>query len=314
MVKSRRFQISLATASGVCVLVAWSALALAQAPNVECRKTETQPECFARLKCKPNEELEDCQKRLLKCTANEKLDECEKRVGSPKDGNAGQRDDANQGNDRDADQTRRDRDADQTRRDRDNADRERGDRNPRDEGDRSRRQRGERGERGDGGERHRGHTHSFQANKTFGLGLELGEPTGLNGKVFVSEAGALDFGVGYIYDTYYYGDGVHLYADYLWHPVSLVSAPAFELPFYVGVGLRYWDFHYCFMGLCNYGGSSVGIRVPLGIAFDFNNVPLDIFVQVVPVFDFVNGDYYNRYRDRTHLGADLSVGIRYWFK
>jgi hypothetical protein len=302
LVRSHRFQISLATASGVCVLVAFSALALAQARDVECRKTETQPECHARLKCNPNEELEDCQKRLLKCTANEKLDECEKRVGSTKDGNAGQRDDANKGNDRDADQTRRDRD---------NPDRERGERNPRDDGDRSRRQRGE---RGDDGDHRRGHTHGFQANKTFGLGLELGEPTGFNGKYFVSETGALDFGVGYIYDTYYYGDGFHIYADYLWHPVSLVSAPAFELPFYVGAGLRYWDFHYCYMGLCDYGGSAIGIRVPVGIAFDFNNVPLDIFIQLVPVIDFVNGNYYDRYRDRSHLGIDLSVGIRYWFK
>jgi hypothetical protein len=54
-------------------------------------------------------------------------------------------------------------------------------------------------------------------------------------------------------------------------------------------------------------------RVPLGIAFDFNNTPLDIFLQIVPVLDFVSGDY-NRYRNREHFGIDGSVGIRYWFK
>ena len=316
--------------TSVCALVVCSALALAQnqPPDIECRKTETQAECHSRLKCKPNEELEDCQKRLLKCRANEKLEDCKKRVDAEaaKKANAGQRNDADKkADDRDADkrgrhadEPGRDREADKEgreRRDRDNADRERSERDHREEGARPRRQRGER--QGDDGEHRRGGgggTKAFQANKTFGLGLELGEPSGLNGKYFLSKAGALDFGIGGIYHHYYFGDGLHIYADYLWHPISLVSASAFELPLYIGGGLRFWDFHYCFQGVCDYGGSALGIRVPLGIAFDFNNVPLDIFIQVAPVIDFVFGDYYDRFRDRAHFGIDLSAGIRYWFK
>jgi hypothetical protein len=156
--------------------------------------------------------------------------------------------------------------------------------------------------------------HSFVANKKFGLGLELGAPDGLTGKVFTSDSGAVDFGLGYIYGTYYYGDGVHIYADYLWHPMSLASTPSFELPFYIGVGGRYWNFDYCRANLCNYGGSAFGIRVPIGIAFDFNNVPLDVFLQLVPVLDFLSGDYYNHYGTRAHFGIDGSVGARFWFK
>ena len=254
-----------------------------------CKKTETQAECHARLKCKADEELEDCQRRRQ----NER--------------NAGQRNGSDKRGD-DADERGRDRDADRQRsdeRDRDDSDRQRGDR-------------GDRGHR-DGGSSSRRHRssrggHGFEANKTFGLGLELGEPTGLNGKYFVSKSGALDFGVGWIDQHYYYGDGLHLYADYLWHPASLVSTEAFELPFYIGAGLRYWDFNYCYQGLCDYGGSAIGIRIPFGISFDFNNAPLDIFLQLVPVIDFLNGDYYNRYRDREHFGVDLSAGIRFWFK
>ena len=157
---------------------------------------------------------------------------------------------------------------------------------------------------------------SFEANKTFGLGLELGEPTGLNGKYFLSPSGAIDFGVGAIYGHYYGGDGIHLYVDYLWHPLSLTSQPAFELPFYIGVGGRFWDFDYCRNGNrnCGYGGSAFGIRVPVGLSFDFNNVPLDIFLQLIPVLDFYRGDYYDYYRDdRIHLGIDLTIGVRYWF-
>jgi hypothetical protein len=67
-------------------------------------------------------------------------------------------------------------------------------------------------------------------------------------------------------------------------------------------------------GVCDYGGTAIGIRVPIGIAFDFRNAPIDIFLQIVPVLDFINGDYYDRYRDREHFGVDGSVGFRFWFK
>ena len=161
----------------------------------------------------------------------------------------------------------------------------------------------------------RGNMKSFEANKTFGLGLELGAPFGLSGKYFLTDSNALQFGLGAIYEHYYAGDGIHLYLDYLWHPVSLVSAQAFELPFYIGVGGRFWDFDYCRERdrVCGYGGSAFGIRIPLGISFDFNRVPLDIFFHLVPTFDFYRGDYYRYYNDRAHFGIDASVGVRYWF-
>lgn len=280
----------------------------AQAQSVECKKTETQAECHDRLKCKPNEELADCQKRLLQCTADESLDDCKKRHGAAQGNDRGDERANDRGNDRGDDRRNdRARDDDRGRDDRGGDDRDDSSRG-------GRRYDRDDGRRSSGGRRGRSGRSSFEANKTFGLGIELGEPDGINGKVFLSPTGAIDFGLGYIYDHYYYGDGVHLYADYLWHPVSLASTPSFELPFYVGGGLRFWDFHYCYMGVCDYGGSSVGIRVPFGIAFDFNNVPLDIFLQLVPTLDFVSGDYYNRYGDRSHFGIDGSVGLRFWFK
>ena len=260
-----------------CAIAGVSAVAHADA--FECKATETQAECHDRLKCKANEELEDCQNRLRSSQQNN-----------------GTSDDDRDGRDRAA--------SDRGRGDRDDGYRDDNDRAYRDDGGGSRRR----------GRRRGGGSHSsFAANKTFGLGLELGEPDGINGKYFLSPAGALDFGVGYIYDHYYYGDGFHLYADYLWH-FSLASTPSFELPFYIGGGLRYWQFDYCVQNVCDYGGSAVGIRMPLGIAFDFNNSPLDIFLQLVPTLDFLNGDYYMRYGDRAHFGIDGSVGIRFWFK
>ena len=150
----------------------------------------------------------------------------------------------------------------------------------------------------------------YSANGLFGVGLELGAPTGFNGKYFLASDRALNFGIGVIYDRYYYDerDGLHLYLDYLFHPFSLTNNPTFQLPFYVGIGGRIWDFD-DYRGNDRYDdGYALGARVPLGLAFDFNNVPLDIFVQLAFVVDF-----FFQYEDRAGIHLEGSFGIRYWF-
>ena len=138
----------------------------------------------------------------------------------------------------------------------------------------------------------------FEANKTFGLGLELGAPAGLTGKYFLSSDRALDFGIGYI-PNYFDRSGLHLYGDYLWHPVSLVSTEDFELPLYVGVGGRFWSFDNHRADNTINSASAFGVRVPVGISFDLNNLPLD---------------FYSNYTPHTiYLDVDASIGARYWF-
>jgi hypothetical protein len=152
---------------------------------------------------------------------------------------------------------------------------------------------------------------SYQSNGKFGLGIELGAPTALNGKLFLSPSTALNFGFGYLYDNYYYDhnrDGLYLYLDHLWHPVQLTQNETFKLPFFIGVGGAFWTFddrhdrfddHY----------SALALRVPFGLAFDFNNVPLDIFVQLTFSVDI----FFNSAYDRFGPGFEGSVGVRYWF-
>jgi hypothetical protein len=155
---------------------------------------------------------------------------------------------------------------------------------------------------------------SFEANKTFGLGLELGEPSALNGKYFYSANRAIDFGLGDIYD---YGGyrGLYLYADHEWHPVSLTHQAAFELPLYIGVGASLWSWEDYRLGPVGpvYNGNALGVRAPIGIMFDFNNTPLDIFIQVVPTLALF-ADAPNGYDRNTYFTIHASVGLRYWFK
>ncbi len=149
---------------------------------------------------------------------------------------------------------------------------------------------------------------NFEANKTFGLGLMLGSPSGLSGKYFLGPSTAFDFGVGVI-GCCRGRDGIHLHADFLWHPVNLVHTEPFELPLYFGIGGRIFDYDWDRDG-DRYDGFAIGVRGPLGIAFDFNNVPLDIFIEIALVLDFIVDD---RYDDDIFLDLDGAVGIRYWF-
>ncbi|HTM18944.1 MAG TPA: hypothetical protein VL172_00485 [Kofleriaceae bacterium] len=149
---------------------------------------------------------------------------------------------------------------------------------------------------------------NFEANKTFGLGLMLGSPTGLSGKYFVGRSTAIDFGVGFI-GCCRGRDGLHLHADFLWHPIDLVHTEPFELPLYFGIGGRFFNYGWDYRN-DNYDGTAIGVRAPIGIAFDFNNVPLDVFIELAFVLDFLVDD---PYRDRLYLDLDGAVGVRYWF-
>lgn len=156
---------------------------------------------------------------------------------------------------------------------------------------------------------------NFQANKTFGLGLILGSPTGLSGKYFVGPSTAIDFAVGGI-GCCRGRRGVEVHADFLWHPVSLASEKPFELPLYVGIGGRFYSYEWRH-GDHYHDGAALGARFPVGISIDMNNVPLDIFVELALVADLiVNHDDFNDSFDRDGLYVDVdgAVGLRYYFQ
>ena len=143
----------------------------------------------------------------------------------------------------------------------------------------------------------------FEANKSFGLGIMVGAPTAISGKYFYASDKAFDFGVGTI-RYWRHRSGLHLHADHLWHPVSLVSNASFEMPLYLGVGFRLFNFDDADYD----GATAIGVRVPVGIAFDLNNVPMDVFFELAVVADFIV-DY------RDDYGGDLegALGFRYYF-
>lgn len=148
---------------------------------------------------------------------------------------------------------------------------------------------------------------STQAQKSgFGLGIMLGDPTGLSGKAWISSDRAIDFGLAWgVWGRY-----LHLHGDYLLHKQNLfeVSSGSFALQYGPGVRIRSWrDGRYWHRGRWNdYDGSrtSIGIRFPVGLTYAFEGAPVDAFIELAPTLDLAPGTYFD---------LDAAIGARFWF-
>jgi len=130
-----------------------------------------------------------------------------------------------------------------------------------------------------------------QYGGNFGLGLELGDPGtwGFTGKIWIDRQnaflGAVKLGNG----------AAILQLDYLWHSFDLIHMrnTEGEMPLYIGAGGN----------LLLENSPALAARLPLGISyiFDKKNVPVDIYLQLVPTLWFFGGG--TAFRLYPELGA-----------
>jgi hypothetical protein len=135
--------------------------------------------------------------------------------------------------------------------------------------------------------------------KGFGAGIIIGEPTGISVKGWLSPKTAIDAAIAWSFVSQ---SSMHIHADYLWHTSSLISSSSGELPFYYGIGGRLK-----FENNSDHSssGTRLGVRVPVGLSYEFNNAPVDIFLEVVPVLDLT---------PETSLTINSGLGARFYFK
>jgi hypothetical protein len=129
-----------------------------------------------------------------------------------------------------------------------------------------------------------------------GLGVSLGDPTGVNFKTFTGSNVAVDatLGLGFI-------GGNHLAFNLgmVWHNRLANSAD-----WYYGLGGK--------LGLYDEDRDDgkdrdrlrVGARAPLGVAFMLRSVPLDLFAEVAAGLWII---------DSVDFDLDGAIGVRYWF-
>lgn len=131
-----------------------------------------------------------------------------------------------------------------------------------------------------------------------GLGVLLGDPSGISYKNYFNPRNAVDAAIGW---SFRHHGGLYVHTDYLWHNYNLFQDIDEDLTvnrglvaFYFGVGGR------VFIG----NDSNLGVRIPVGINYHFENDPLEIFFEIAPTLDLL-----------PDTEADFSggIGIRYYF-
>ena len=127
----------------------------------------------------------------------------------------------------------------------------------------------------------------------FGLGLVVGDPTGVSLKGFLSDRIALDGAVGF---GFLGGDHLYAHADFLWNqPLRQFERASMLLHFGVGpkLGLALGD-----------DALWLGARAPVGLTFGFERVPVDVFVEVAAGLWIVPA---------TDFDLDAAAGARWFF-
>ncbi len=123
---------------------------------------------------------------------------------------------------------------------------------------------------------------------SIGVGIILGDPTGISAKYWIDKTNAIDAAVGF--------DRFSVHADYLFHFWNVFpQTGGGEFGAYAGPGLVFKDKKH---------DNMVGVRFALGAVYELNQYPVEFFAELVPVFEL---------SPDTDLNLDGGIGIRYFF-
>jgi hypothetical protein len=127
-----------------------------------------------------------------------------------------------------------------------------------------------------------------------GVGVIIGDPTGLSMKYWLSEETAVDMAAAWSFQDDGYFD---LHSDFLFHKFDLIPVDKGELPLYFGVGGR--------IDVPGHGDTRLGVRIPVGLAYEFGDAPVEVFAEVAPIVDVVPA---------TQLRWNGGIGVRFYFR
>ena len=130
----------------------------------------------------------------------------------------------------------------------------------------------------------------------FGVGIVLGEPTGLSLKKWLGGRSAVDAALAWSFTD---GGAFHVHVDYLRHDFTLIQVREGSLPFYYGIGGRLKHDNNA------PDPTTVSARAPVGLSYMFQNHPIDIFFEVALLLDIT---------PESKLAVNSGVGFRYYFR
>ena len=133
---------------------------------------------------------------------------------------------------------------------------------------------------------------SYSQTRGFGVGVIVGEPTGLTAKYWLSSQNALDFGLGY---SFVNRGRVHFHMDYLFHHKNIFRAEE-NFALYYGPGFR--------LKTIEGDDARLGIRFGVGLVWLPRNAPIDVFVEIAPLLDIIPA---------TEFSVNAGLGFRFFF-
>lgn len=129
-----------------------------------------------------------------------------------------------------------------------------------------------------------------EAGRELGLGIVLGEPSGVLGQFFMSRSSLLDVTVAWSLDDWFMVAG-----DYQVYN-NLADAPP-EWLWYYGIG--------GYLAFPENEDGIIGARVPLGISYSFPRSIVDVWVEVDPALQIIPD---------TEAELQGGLGITFWLK
>jgi hypothetical protein len=133
---------------------------------------------------------------------------------------------------------------------------------------------------------------SFGREGDVGLGIILGEPTGVSFKMWTGKTVAIDGGAAWSFVNG--GTFFQIHGDLLFHSFDLFQVEKGKMALYYGFG-----------GRVKFAAETlVSLRVPLGISYQFEKTSIELFLEVVPMLDIVPA---------TEVGVAGGAGFRYYF-
>lgn len=124
-----------------------------------------------------------------------------------------------------------------------------------------------------------------------GLGIIVGEPTGISFKTFIGRRHGFDLALAWSTRE----DNFHIHGDYLFHNWGAFNPNRGRMPLYYGIGgrIRLDD-----------DDATVGLRIPVGFEYLFQGAPLGLFLELAPILDL---------SPDTDFDVNAGAGVRFYF-
>ena len=132
-----------------------------------------------------------------------------------------------------------------------------------------------------------------QVDRPFGLGIIVGEPTGINAKYYLNRINAIQGSMAWSLEG---NNDIQIQGEYLFHRYDWISVKNGELPVYFGVGLV--------ISFREAADNIIGIEFPVGLDYIFAGSPFDVFGQIVPILELAPA---------TDFELDAAIGARFFF-